>query len=155
MSRRKIRFWRAFWWSLFAIWLVLTVYLSSQNGSGSSDVSSWLADKLWRASNVVTKALLDRGMSFATFHLLVRKLAHFTVHLFLAFFAVRASAWSFSQRREGLRFAWILSICLAVFDEAIQLLAPGRVSALLDGGINLAGVTLGALISSLLGPRQK
>jgi len=153
MNTRKIRQKRIFWWAVFGLWLVLTVYLSSQNGSGSSDVSSWLAAKLWRASNAFTRTMLDRGISYSTFHFYIRKLAHFTVHLVLAFVTVRAAAWSFATKKDALRFAFALTVFLALFDEAIQLAAPGRTSAVLDGAINLSGVLVGLFISSRFGPK--
>ena len=152
MSQSKTRVWRAFWWSLFAVWLVLTVYLSSQNGPGSASVSGWLSIWLWKVVNNATGALFERTMAFATFHLLVRKFSHFFVHLVLAFLVTRASAWSFSWRKEGIRFAWIFAISLALFDEAVQMLAPGRVSAVFDAGLNLSGAAIGAFISSRFGP---
>ena len=154
MDLRKIRRKRAFWWTAFGLWLVLAVYLSSQNGSGSSDVSGWLATKLWRVSNALTKVLLDRGISYATFHFCVRKLAHFTVHLVLAFVTMRASAWSFPRREEATHFTVVLALFMAIFDELIQLVAPGRSSVALDGVINLGGAVVGLLVSSRLGPNK-
>lgn len=154
MDGQKIRFRRAFWWTAFGLWLILTVYLSSQNGSGSSDISGWFATKIWRASNVLTRVLLDRGISYVKFHFYIRKLAHFTVHLILAFTATHAAVWSFSSRKTALRFAIALTVFLALFDEVIQVAAPGRASAMFDGVINIFGVMVGLLISSRAGPES-
>ncbi len=148
MNLRRIRFKRAFWWCFFAIWLILTVFLSSQAADGSSALSREVSVKLWR---VLIKIFGDFKLS--TFHFYVRKFAHAFVHLVLAFAAIRASLWSFSERKAGLWFAVLFSVFIALFDEAIQLISPGRSSALLDGAINLLGVLIGSLISSRFGPK--
>jgi len=145
MNTRKKRLKRAFWWSFFAVWLVLTVFLSSQSGYGSSSLSRIISVKLWHGFIKVFG-----NFSLATFHFYFRKFAHAFVHFVLAFVTVRASLWSFPERASALRFALIFSTCIALFDEAIQLVSPGRSSAFFDAGLNLSGVIVGTFLSACI-----
>jgi VanZ family protein len=151
MSKQKSMRW--FWWSLFAAWALLTFFLSAQSGDGSSSLSHNLAIWLWRAMRVVFGDSVTH-IKFIAFHRVFRKVTHFVVHMVLAFLLVRASCWTFSSRKTALWFSWVLAIFIAIIDEAIQIVAPGRVSMLYDAGLNLSGTVLGAFISSLIGPKN-
>lgn len=150
---KKKHFKRILWWSLFAGWLVLTVYLSSQDGTESAYMSQDIALQTWRTIRAIfgESAL---NMRFIVFHRIFRKVTHFVIHFVLAFLLVRASRWSFSSKKTALCFAWGFAITIALANEAVQLVSPGRVSAMFDAGLNLGGAVLGALISSFLGPKD-
>ncbi|MBR5389093.1 VanZ family protein [Candidatus Saccharibacteria bacterium] len=150
---KKQAYKRVLWWGLFAIWLTLTVYLSSQNGVGSSSLSMRISKTLW---NGIRSAfgIHFLPMHFITFHYLVRKAAHFTVHFLLAFFLVRASCWTFQSRKTAMIFAWSAAAVISMIDEALQLGAPGRFSAVFDAGLNVSGAVFGSFFSSLLGPKN-
>ena len=153
MVMRKRYTKRILWWSLFAGWLVLTVYLSTQNGTESAYLSQDIALKVWRS----LRAIIGEGlfnMKFIVFHRIFRKVTHFMIHFVLAFLLVRASCWTFPSKKTALGFAWIFAIAVAILNEAVQLVSPGRVSAMFDAGLNLGGAVLGALISSFLGPKH-
>jgi len=153
MTMRKRYFKRILWWSLFTGWLVLTVYLSTQDGTESAYLSQDIALHLWRTlRSIFTNAFAD--MRFIVFHRTFRKVTHFLIHFVLAFLLVRASRWTFASKKTALGFAWAFAIAVALVDEAVQLVSPGRVSAMLDAGLNLGGAVLGALISSFLGPKK-
>ena len=151
MPKQKSMRW--FWWSLFAMWALLTFFLSSQNGDGSASLSQDLALWIWRGMRVVFGDSVTH-IKFLVFHQVFRKVTHFAVHMVLAFFLVRASCWTFSSRKTALWLSWVLAISIAVIDEVVQLVAPGRVSMLYDAGLNLGGTVLGAFISSLFGPKN-
>ncbi|MBR3319886.1 VanZ family protein [Candidatus Saccharibacteria bacterium] len=133
------------WWLVSIVWLSLTVYLSSQIGSESANLSRTIAEFSW---NLLSKFLSKLG--FARYHFYVRKLAHFFVHAVLAFTVYRASNYSFKRKGAVVAFTLILVTSVAVFDEIIQLQAPGRVSTSMDAGINLLGVCIGTCLSSIL-----
>ncbi len=154
MNSRTILFKKVLWCSLFVLWSLLIIFLTTQNGSESGEFSGFIAEKIWRALNRPLGLLFGHTMSFSAFHFFIRKLAHFSVHFVFAFIAIRATIWNFSERRPALVFAWIVAILVAILDEAAQLSVPGRASAVTDAGINLAGVFFGAFLSSLLGPKS-
>ena len=154
MSSRTILFKKVFWCTLFVLWASLIIFFTTQNGSDSSEVSGFVAEKIWRVSNRLLNSVFGRDISFITFHFIVRKIAHFLIHFVFAFIAVRASAWNFPDRKFALIFAWGISLVVAVLDEAAQLSVPGRYGIAADAGINLAGTVLGALLSSFIGPKS-
>ena len=151
MKKQKSK--RILWWGLFAIWLVLTIYLSSQNGVGSSSLSTRISTKLWDSIRSVF-GVHFLPMRFVTFHYLVRKIAHFSVHFLLAFFLVRASCWTFPSRRTAMIFAWSAAAIISMIDEILQLGVPGRFGAVFDAGLNVSGAIFGSFFSSLIGPRN-
>ena len=150
MISRAILFKKVFWCTLFVLWASLIIFFTTQNGSDSSEVSGFVAEKIWRVLN----RLLGHDISFITFHFIVRKIAHFSIHFVFAFIAIRASVWNFPDRKFALIFAWGISLVVAVLDEAAQLSVPGRYGIFADAGINLAGTVLGALLSSFIGPKS-
>ena len=131
------------WWSLFIIWLMITVSLSGQDGTGSAMLSNTISAGPWR--------LIHRcfpQLRYEDYHLCVRKLAHFGVHFVLAFLALRAMRYTFSHFGVALIVVAIVTVIIAIFDEAIQVQTPGRVGIISDAVINLAGVFAGIFVSS-------
>ena len=77
-------------------------------------------------------------------HTIVRKAAHFTEYLVLAVLAVRALGQSPAP------VVALLGICVPCIDETIQLFVPGRVGAVTDVMIDVAGFAAGALLAHLV-----
>ena len=130
-----------FRWTLIILWLIFTVYLSQQTGAESSATSSWLAHKLFRIFE-----LLGIDVSYRAFHAVLRKIAHFGIHFILAWLGYRALIVSCEERRNAIIIALMLFGAVAIFNEAIQSIAPGRAMMFLDAVINLSGVLLGTII---------
>ena len=133
-----------FRWALVILWLILTVYLSQQSGNESSATSSWLAHKLFRIFE-----MLGINVSYSAFHAVLRKIAHFGIHFVLAWLGYRALLISCDRRRNAIIVTLVLFGAIALFDEAIQSIAPGRAMMLFDATINLSGVILGTIIGIL------
>ena len=134
------------WWGLFIVWLVLTVSLSGQDGSGSYAPSNTVSSKPWQFFHKLFPNLEE-----SEFRFYVRKLAHFGIHFVLAFFCFRASRYTFKTRPAAFFVAVTLTITIAVFDELIQMEAPGRVSIPADAIINAVGAIIGTIVSLLFG----
>ena len=133
------------WWTLSTLWLTLTVYLSNQVGTGSAALSQNLARSIW------TPLLkLFPELDFEEFHIFVRKLAHFGVHMILAFSIFRASNYTFRRKGTALFITLILAGFIAFANELVQLRAPGRVWTIVDTGLNLLGVFIGTCLSGIL-----
>lgn len=142
-QRRELKI--VFWWTLSILWMALTMYLSNQIGSNSSALSNRVAKSIWQPLYDLFPSL-----EFDEFHFAIRKLAHFAVHAVLAFSIFRAAWHSFRKKGAALFLALVVAGGIAVFDELVQLRAPGRVWAVTDMGINLLGVSLGTCFSSIL-----
>ena len=131
-------------WALVLIWLTITAYLSQQSGIKSSATSGIIARLLFRVARHFRP-----GVSFATFHYLVRKCAHFGMHFVLAWLGYRAFSLFFDKRFYTLVATISLFGLAAVFDELIQSVSPGRAMMLEDAMINVSGVLCGAIVGVL------
>ena len=133
------------WWAVSVLWLALTLFLSNQVGSSSYVLSTKTADSVW-----TPLVKLFPGLDAEDFHFFIRKSAHFGVHAILAFSVFRASFRTFRRKGVALIFALALSGIIAIFNELVQLRAPGRVWAITDAGLNLLGVCIGTCLSATL-----
>ena len=75
----------------------------------------------------------------------VRKFLHFTVYAILGLLAFRA--FSASSSRHALLTALLISLAVALIDEFIQFLNPGRTGSLYDVAIDMAGAV--SMISAM------
>ncbi|MBR6134128.1 VanZ family protein [Candidatus Saccharibacteria bacterium] len=129
-----------FRWVLVFGWLVLTVYLSQQPSAESSATSGWLARILFKVVRHFRPSA-----SYAIFHHLVRKAAHFIAHFVLAWLGYRAFMLCFNKQLYAVVSALSIFGLIAVYDELIQSVAPGRAMMIGDAMINIAGIFSGVL----------
>ena len=141
---------QTFRWILVILWLTLTVYLSQQSGIESSATSGWLAHRLFRIFE-----FLGINISYQVFHAIFRKIAHFGIHFILAWLGYRALLISCNKRRNAITVTLVLFGAIAIFDEAVQGIAPGRAMMLFDALINLSGVLLGTIVGFITTKRQR
>ena len=135
MKKQAIR------WALVAIWLLLTVYLSQQNAAESAATSGWLAQKIYALIR-----LIGINVSYRGFHMLIRKMAHFGVHFVLAWLGYRALLATCNKRLNAIIVTFLFFGSIAILDEAIQSVAPGRAMMAFDAFINLCGITAGTIV---------
>lgn len=86
----------------------------------------------------------------------VRKVAHFMEFMFLGIcLMLDAKDWAnrTNRRFPNIKlssFSWMIGTLYAVSDEIHQIFVPGRSCALLDVGIDSAGVLTGVVITALI-----
>ena len=132
-------------WSLVALAVVIFIFANSIAGiEASGDFSSGFAEVLYKlASRIVS-------LSFDEFHVLVRKVAHFT-----EFAALGASVWMISWSAQKLcgklhvALVFLVSLAVAVTDEFIQSFT-GRGSAVPDVVLDFAGSVFGILVTAAI-----
>ena len=131
-------------WLLFFAWVFLTVFLCAQDGGGSGELSSLIAEKIYEHVSFFQSSFI-----FDDFHHLFRKFAHFFVHFMLAFLCFRAVQTDRKKSFAVFLAALLISSCLAVFDEAIQIIATDRGPRSFDLALNLFGATTGTFFSAI------
>ena len=132
-------------WSAIALIVMTFIFSNSFAGiEASGDFSSGFAEVLYKlASRVVS-------LSFDEFHVLVRKVAHFT-----EFAALGASMWmiSWSAKKHcgklHIAVTFLVSLTVAVTDEFIQSFT-GRGSAVPDVVLDFAGSVFGILVTAAI-----
>lgn len=135
---------KLFRWSLVVIWLALTVYLSSQQGTESGELSHKIA-----AASYTVFGKFFPGTSLSEYHAVLREVAHFTIHFILAALAYRAFAISSGGFRTGIVISLLFCLLVAAMDEFIQCSSPGRSVEFIDFFHNASGVAFGTLVGIL------
>lgn len=134
-------------WLLPLLWTAVIFLASLQSGEDSGALSG-----------NITRAVLDFlsslgiRFSFDTFHLLIRKAAHFCEY------AVLGVLVSIAHRKAPLVTHGAFDLCLwmivPLIDEGIQHFVSGRYGALSDSGIDLCGFVSAVLLYHLIAKRK-
>ena len=109
---------------LFILCICFIFYNSSLPAIESSEVSEGLTYKLYE--------LLNLKLDFLTFHIFIRKLAHFTEYFGLGLFAFYAF--------KDYKISLLLSVLVACCDEILQLFVVGRSGQISDVLLDSLGV---------------
>ncbi len=134
-------------WLLPLLWTAVIFLASFQSGEDSGALSG-------NISIAILKFISSLGIrfSFETFHLLMRKAAHFCEY------AVLGVLVSIARRKAPLWNHGAFDICLwmivPLIDESIQHFVPGRYGALSDSGIDLCGFLCAVLLYHLIAKRK-
>jgi len=133
-----------FIWPALAVLVAVGIFVSS---SISGDVSGNASMTIARLVRYVSP-VGDETLRFM--HFLVRKTAHFTVFLLLAFCVTHSLKYHIHNLRLLLLSAWAIAAAYGVFDEVHQYFVPGRVMAVSDMLINAAGAFFGVMVVKIL-----
>lgn len=120
--------------------MVLIFMFSAQNASQSSSLSSGLTQQVYQR---VVSNFPHFPISLSTFHVVIRKLAHFSIYFSLGFTIYFAMV-----NHHVASIPWSLLICVlyACSDEFHQLFVEGRAGLLSDVLIDSSGALLGILM---------
>ena len=95
-------------------------------------------------------AAAAKGEWLSIIMMVVRKLAHFGE------FAVLGLLWGLYGRRRPLKLAWLYGLPVAVIDELLQFLAPGRAPGVWDVALDYCGYFCGfALVMAVAEWRRR
>lgn len=124
---------------LSILWLVLAVFLSLQNGSGTGELSRsltrWLVDLL---------SCFGLNLDFTTFHVFLRIAAHFIVFFVLGMlFAWSLNAWGATRIWHVLLTLAVVT-AIAVLVEVGKLWIPGRHLQWNEALLNVIGAWCGS-----------
>jgi VanZ family protein len=124
-------------WILIAFWCGVIFYMSSRNGSDSSNMSMFLVHALER----LIIALFGR-LIFPVPEQLVRKAAHVFEYLVLGILLL-SGFFSEKTPRRSIIYALLAGALYAISDETHQIFIPGRTASPFDVGIDTVGVMAG------------
>ena len=134
---KRISIWSVLLGILAILWTVFIWSNSAKSAVESSGQSLQVLDLL-------EPILLSLGLEWDTLHHLVRKAAH------MIEFALLGALWSGGLRRYRFFPPFTLCFLTALIDETIQLGYPGRSGQITDLWVDLSGVVLGFVVSTLL-----
>lgn len=105
-------------------------------GSVSSEQSSFIVKIMY--------PLFENYLSINKFTMIIRKLAHFTLFMLLAI--VFANYYLTIKIKKPYVITLFQALLVAIIDESIQLLIPGRAGLIRDIAIDFSGAIVGSLI---------
>lgn len=123
------------------IWASIIIFLTLQPADASSSLSGEITLILY---NIVKQ--IGLSLSIETFHLMVRKLAHFTEYFILGLLTFLALVQYPISFKRKLIVIFIFGLMFACLDEAIQIFIDGRAGSVRDVLIDSAGVLFSIMI---------
>ncbi|GIM30499.1 teicoplanin resistance protein VanZ [Clostridium polyendosporum] len=134
-------------WLLLIIWMSVIFVFSHKSGN-DSDKQSTLIINIFNVMGLDLNSTLG---DLATF--IVRKTAHFTEYMILFFLSYNLLR-SYTDKKDSIMFALIITLGYACTDEVHQLFIPGRTGKFTDILIDISGGLFGAFILSITKDRQ-
>ena len=130
-------------WVLTFAWLLVCIFLSSQNGTETGNLSLGLSEVIIRVLNLDPDKLNDFNSS-------LRTAAHVIVFFVLSFLGGCASGSSFPKRRLAVLWPFVPCAIVAVLDEVRKAHIPGRHCSYPEALLNVAGCAMGCAASLLI-----
>lgn len=143
---------KVFSWGLVLLWMILIFFFSAQPGEASAHLSQGITEII---IEVIETAAPQLSVDWQSFHLFVRKNAHFFVYLVLGVMILRAITKSKSSKQskpisiQACAIALIMSAGYAVTDEVHQIFVPGRSGQVSDVLIDTLGALTGIILYSI------
>lgn len=134
-------------WTVLIVWMFV-IFAFSNKSANESDKQSTLVINIFNIMGLDLNSTLGDLATFA-----VRKTAHFTEYMILFFLSYNVLR-SYTDKKDSIVFALIITLGYACTDEAHQLFIPGRSGKLTDILIDTSGGLFGALILSIIKDRQ-
>ncbi|MGM8365240.1 VanZ family protein [Virgibacillus sp. W0181] len=135
-------------WAAVFIWMWLIFYLSHQQGTSSSELSSGITEVIKHA---IEKVFPHSNIDIEHLHHVIRKNAHFFAYFVLGWLIIYAWRNSGIDELRSVVFAICLCVLYAISDEIHQLFVPGRSGEVRDVFIDSAGSVTGVGTYLLIG----
>lgn len=120
--------------------MTIIFLFSSQQGSSSGSLSTSVLNIF---SSIWDFIFPNLTFNEPSFHLFIRKGAHFSVYLILGGLVSNAFFMSGVSFKKQIGYAFIFSVLYAASDEFHQSFVPGRGPSIVDVGIDSAGAAAG------------
>ena len=128
-------------WGMAVVWIILIFTMSLKEGQDSAQLSQGITHQI-----VNVLSLIRLNVDANIFHVLIRKMAHFTMYFLLAIWVISALLLHHLSFKETLILGFFIVLAVASIDETIQLFIDGRSGSLVDVMIDMFGATLGGFL---------
>lgn len=134
--------------SLIILWVTVIYWFSNQQGDTSSAISSSMSYRILELfyPNFQQLDLANQMAIFDGFHIIVRKLAHFSEYAILWFFSYRFLRTYPFNKWQCYVMAVIFCFCYASLDEWHQSFIPERSPSFKDVLIDTSGALIGGFL---------
>ena len=151
MNKKRL-FLRYFFWSLTALVMVFLFIFSSQAKQESANLSSGITEKILKVvyKDFESMPTETRMNIISIFHVIIRKMAHFTAFFFMGLFSSVAMRTYNAKLKIKVSVPLIIGFLYAVFDEVHQAFVPGRGPGFLDVLLDFSGCLCGTACAFLI-----
>ena len=125
-------------WILVITWMAVIFLLSAQPANDSASLSTGITDWIYQLLINVFP-----NLNIETLHLLIRKLAHFTIYLVLGVLLLNALSHNEQKQSANIVLALLVSSLYAISDEIHQVFVSGRAGQISDVLIDIIGSLIG------------
>ena len=125
-------------WILVITWMAVIFLLSAQPANDSASLSTGITDWIYQLLINVFP-----NLNIETLHLIIRKLAHFTIYLVLGFLLLNALSHNEQKQSTNFVLALLVSSLYAISDEIHQVFVSGRAGQISDVLIDIIGSLIG------------
>jgi len=125
-------------WILVITWMAVIFLFSAQPANDSASLSTGITDWIY---NILINVFPN--LNIETLHVIIRKLAHFTIYLILG--VLLFNALSHNEQKQNVNFvlALFVSSLYAISDEIHQVFVSGRSGQISDVLIDIIGSLIG------------
>lgn len=127
---------------LAILWIAAVLLLSLQ----SEDVSNYLSLTIVKGIMFLFGSAEHVVLSIEDVNFFLRKMVHFFEYMVMAVLCAVAFTRLYRNMWLGVSVTWVVAVCLAFFDEWVQISSPGRTPSLLDVLIDASGVSVGIIM---------
>ena len=125
-------------WILVITWMAVIFLLSAQPANDSASLSTGITD--WIYDLLIN---VFPNLNIETLHLIIRKLAHFTIYLVLGVLLLNALSHNEQKQSANIVLALLVSSLYAISDEIHQVFVSGRAGQISDVLIDIIGSLIG------------
>ena len=125
-------------WILVITWMAVIFLLSTQPANDSASLSTGITDWIYQLLINVFP-----NLNIETLHLIIRKLAHFTIYLVLGVLLLNALSHNEQKQSANFVLALLVSSLYAISDEIHQVFVSGRAGQISDVLIDIIGSLIG------------
>lgn len=135
---------KAIYWCLLIIWMSIIFLMSNQPAEISDGHSRLVVQILMLIGIDINSAAADLA------NFIVRKIAHFTEYMILAFLIFNVLEFYCKDRKKLILFSIVISFIYASSDEIHQYFIPGRECAFRDVVIDTCGAITSIIVTNRL-----
>ncbi len=138
-------------WALVAINASALFYLSSQPAEQSREISGQVTDLVMDSIEQIAPNYHEE-LNYRDVHRQVRKSSHYVLYLMLGYLVSHALR---KNGHENVSHAFLMCVAIAMLDESLQNLAPGRSAEINDVFIDSLGAATGITLNRFIDSEEK
>lgn len=149
--KKKLIFKRVLFLTMLLIAFYIIFNFSAQDGESSGKISREVTEFLIEMISKIKNMNIDLKLHYIEkLHPIIRKLAHFSIYTFVGFSTMGFMCTFDIRNIFKVLISFFVGVIYAVLDEVHQYFVPGRVTSIIDVGIDSLGALTGIFLLVIL-----